>query len=100
RDRFLDDETLRGDAALTVVLVTRSNRRSHRGIDVSVGQNNERIGPAQLEDLFLEVTASSARHPLANIAGPGQGDSGNATVSDQRLHFRARHQHGTKEPGG
>jgi len=59
-DCLLDDETLRGDAALAVVLVARPTRDSCSGWEVGVAQDDERVRTAQLQDRFLSALPAAA----------------------------------------
>ena len=54
-----DDEALGGDAALAGVLEARVDGHPRRRFEVGVGEDDERVGAAQLEHRFLE------RRPLA-----------------------------------
>src|SRR5947209_5331019 len=92
-----DDEPLGGDAALTVVLVAGAHGGRDGAIQVRFGEDDEGIGTAELEDLFLDLTAGCAGDTLADIARAGQGDCVDARVGDERLDFAARDQHRTEQ---
>ncbi len=58
-DGFLDDEAFGGNAALAVVLVARAHGHGRGGVQIGVGENDEGIRAAQLQDLLLELLAGS-----------------------------------------
>src|SRR5207245_9844965 len=57
RDVALDDEALRGDAGLAGVLVAGAHRGRRRRVEVGIGEDDERVRPAELEDGLLERPA-------------------------------------------
>ena len=87
-DRLLDDEALGGDAALAVVLVARAHGRRRRGVEVGVGEDDERVRAAQLEHLLLELAPGQAGDAVADLARAGQRDGVDARIGDQPLDVR------------
>ena len=70
-DAAVDDEALRGDAALSAVEQPRVGRPCSRACDVRVLEHDERIGSAELEHRPLAVRAGDRgdRTPPARRAG-------------------------------
>src|SRR5216684_1237842 len=96
-DGFFDDEAFGGNAALAIVLVARAYGGGRGGVQIGIGENDERVRAAQLEDLLLELLAGGGRNTFADFARAGQRDGLDTRVGDQLVHFRAGDEHGAEK---
>ncbi len=79
-----DDDALRGHTALAAVENAAVHRPLHRLVEVTVGQRDECVRPAQFHGGFLEVPARPGGHDRAGALAAGQRHAADALVVDQQ----------------
>mmetsp|Transcript_3591 Transcript_3591/g.6901 ORF Transcript_3591/g.6901 Transcript_3591/m.6901 type:complete len:538 (+) Transcript_3591:632-2245(+) len=72
-DRLRDDEPLRADAALPAVQDAAAGARGGRQVQVGVGEDQVRVGPAELQHRLLEQAPRVRAEALADGGRAGQG---------------------------
>ena len=92
---LVDDEALGRDAALAGVDGARPRRLARRRFRVGVGEDDERVGAAELEDGLLEAAPGLGGDLHAGVVAAGQGHRAHQRVADQ-----LRHPRGGDEQGG
>ena len=106
-DRALDDDPPRRHADLALVEERAEGRRVHRELEIGVGEHDQRVVPAELEQDALEVPARGLGQPASGLGRAGEVDDRHARVLDQALADRRRLsagvgddvQHAGRQPG-
>ena len=84
RDRVDGDEPLPGNAALARIQEPGADRAAGCRLDVGVGEDDERVAAAELEDRLLQVKCTGRGDLDPDGLGPGgQGDRRDALIGDQ-----------------
>ncbi|AGA35255.1 hypothetical protein TVNIR_3625 [Thioalkalivibrio nitratireducens DSM 14787] len=81
-DVRLDDEPLRGDAGLAVVLKTRFQRLPDGPVEVRIREHDERIGAPQFEHRLLQRLAGRGRDRAPGALGPGEAGTPHPGIGD------------------
>src|SRR5438105_7474826 len=79
-DGIHDEETLRGDARLSVVDEPARDGAFRGGVEVRVLGDDEGIGPAEFQDDFLDALGRLARDRDPGWDGAGQADDGDGAT--------------------
>ena len=94
------DEALGGDAGLAIVDVACNDRGPHGGAQIRAGQDDERIGAAQLHDALLDVLAGLLGDLGAGEVRARQSDGLDAVVGDHARHAPGAQEQGLKRARG
>ena len=96
----MDDEPLRGDTRLAVVLAAGGRRDFGGAGEIGRRHHDERVAAAKLQHGVLDDIASRRRHGPASRATAGQGCGDDPGVAQHRLHLRRADEQGLEDALG